>query len=147
MPMSRCPESGPENQPENRTVTRRTVLKTAGAGLLAVAGGGLLPGSAPAATDAAAAFVDERRISVAQLIVAESDGFTPEAMEHCGFALLAKLAYLFADVARFSAQKSQTPQSLQFVPHAGRDQSQLARVVEQTYHGTLDCPRLDKVRA
>jgi mycothiol synthase len=96
---------------------------------------------------AAASFVDERRISVAQMIVSESDGFAPDAMERRGFALLAKLAYLFADVARSSAQKSQTPQSLQFVPHAGRDLAQLSHVVEQTYQGTLDCPRLDKVRA
>jgi mycothiol synthase len=96
--------------------------------------------------EAAAAFVDERCISVAQLIVSESDGFAPGAMERRGFALLAKLAYLFADVTPPPAHQAQSPQSLQFVPHAGRDLAQLARVVEQTYEGTQDCPRLDKVR-
>lgn len=49
---------GSERRPEHRTVTRRKVLKTAGAGLLAVAGGGLLPGNAAAANAAAKVFVD-----------------------------------------------------------------------------------------
>jgi ribosomal protein S18 acetylase RimI-like enzyme len=95
---------------------------------------------------AAAEFVDEQRIGVAQMIVSAADGFTPEAMDRRGFALLAELSYLLADVAIHPAQKSQLSQSLQFVPHAGSDMARLARVVEQTYQGTRDCPRLDNVR-
>jgi mycothiol synthase len=97
--------------------------------------------------DAAVEFVDEHRIDVAQMIVSVPDGFAPVAMERRGFALLAELAYLFVDVSRLPAQKTQIPQSLQFVPHAGRDLSLLARVVEQSYQGTQDCPRLDNVRS
>ncbi len=92
---------------------------------------------------AAAAFVDERRIAVAQLNVAQDAGFSPQRIGACGFAKLAELLYLFADLAQASHG---SPTAAHFQPHAGNNAELLARVVESTYVGTRDCPALDGVR-
>jgi ribosomal protein S18 acetylase RimI-like enzyme len=96
---------------------------------------------------AAAAFVDERRIGVTQMIASPSDGFAVGDMASRGFERLADLVYMFAEVDRAGAQASQTSQSLQFESNAGSDSARLGAVIEQTYLGTRDCPALDGVRS
>jgi mycothiol synthase len=92
---------------------------------------------------AAATFVDDAGIALAQLIVAEQDGFSPQKLAACGFPKLADLVYLFAELAHTTRQPSV---SAQFVPRAGDDPDRLAELVERTYVDTQDCPVLDGVR-
>jgi mycothiol synthase len=96
---------------------------------------------------AAAAFADERRIGVTQMIASPSDGFAAAEMASRGFERLADLVYMFAEVDCASAQALQSSQSLQFESDAGSDPPRLAAVIEQTYLGTRDCPALDGVRS
>jgi mycothiol synthase len=102
----------------------------------------------------AAAYIDERRIPLAQLVAGEDDGYSPALNRHCGFPKFANLSYLYAELAE-SADTSiiaeddtrRSAGGLQFVPRAGDDPRRLSQVLEQTYIGTLDCPGLDGVRA
>lgn len=104
------------------------------------------PPSAPASSSlfqAAAAFVDERGIALAQMIVAEDEGFSPQRLAACGFPKLADLLYLFAELAHTPRRP---PGKARFVPHAGDESDRLAEMVERTYLGTEDCPALDGIR-
>jgi ribosomal protein S18 acetylase RimI-like enzyme len=92
---------------------------------------------------AAAAFVDERGIALAQMIVAEDEGFSPQRLAACGFPKLADLLYLFAELAHTLRRP---PGLAHFVPHAGDEPDRLAELVERTYLGTEDCPALDGIR-
>jgi mycothiol synthase len=96
---------------------------------------------------AAAEFVDARRVGVAQIIATAADGFRDDAMARRGFPRLADLVYMFAEPVPRGPQKSHLSQSLQFVPRAGDDPARLAALIEQTYVGTCDCPALDGARA
>ena len=96
---------------------------------------------------AAAAYVDAQAIHLAQIIVSEHDGFDPHVMADCGFALLAKLLYLYADLPALFRDRSPSTQSPQFRGGAGDDAEALATLVERTYGGTLDCPSLNGVRS
>lgn len=101
----------------------------------------------PALLRAAAQYVDDQRIAVAQINAAESDSFDPEVMADVGFAQLARLLYLYADVSRAQDHASDSTPRCEFVAHADQDPSQLASLIEATYVGTLDCPALDGVRS
>jgi hypothetical protein len=92
---------------------------------------------------AAAAFVDERGIALAQMIVAEDEGFTPQKLAACGFPKLADLLYLFTGLTHTNRRSSY---DAHFVPRAGDDPDRLAELVERTYIGTEDCPALDGIR-
>jgi ribosomal protein S18 acetylase RimI-like enzyme len=102
--------------------------------------------AAPSLFRAAAAFADERQLHVAQLIVADEDGFEPEKLSQWGFSCLAELIYMYANVSERTILAMNSPQSLQFNP-APNDPARLASVIERTYVGTRDCPALDGVRS
>jgi ribosomal protein S18 acetylase RimI-like enzyme len=105
------------------------------------------PCATPAADSlfrAAAAFVDERGIALAQLHDCPSEGFSPARLAACGFDKLADLVYQFAELP---APARGNPSQLHFQAHAGDHPASLAQLVERTYAGTLDCPALDGVRA
>lgn len=99
----------------------------------------------------AAAFVDERNIPLAQLVVSADDGYSTEACQTAGFPKFAKLVYLFVELAADARRRElsnlpASPPVLRFVGNAGREPARLQHAVEQTYVGTLDCPALDGVR-
>jgi ribosomal protein S18 acetylase RimI-like enzyme len=94
--------------------------------------------------EAAACFCDQRSIALAQMIVAEQDGFSATRLHSCGFARLADLVYLYAELpAQLPAAQNK---DLAFIPSAGEEAARFAGVIEQTYQETKDCPALDGVR-
>jgi mycothiol synthase len=95
---------------------------------------------------AAARFVDERGIVLAQMNIAASELVSRQRMADVGFPHLADLLYLFTEVAA-PARSLQIPAGIEFVPRAGVRSAELARLVSRTYEGTLDCPALDGVRS
>lgn len=95
---------------------------------------------------AAASYADAQRFALAQMIVGDDEGFPLARIERCGFARLAELHYMAADAARQNRANRNTYAGLAFQPRAGDDPQRLASLVERTYAGTLDCPRLDGVR-
>jgi ribosomal protein S18 acetylase RimI-like enzyme len=120
---------------------------------------------------AAAEFVDDCRIPLAQIVVGEEDGYGDAMLARSGFPRFAELAYLFAETSaagetdHFSGSSPETTdrlsgsspaalerdairqcEGLHFVPRAGDEPLRLAALLEQTYIGTLDCPGLDGVR-
>jgi mycothiol synthase len=99
--------------------------------------------SADALLSAAAEFVDERGLDLAQIIVSSEDGFSPQRFEASGFPKLAELIYLYSDLP--SSGNAQ-PRA-RFAPHAGADLARLTALVERTYVGTQDCPALDGMRS
>jgi mycothiol synthase len=96
---------------------------------------------------AAAHYSDECGIAVAQINVGEHDGFDSNVMASVGFPQLAKLLYLYADVAPRSARNREATAECEFLGHADEDPEQLASLIEATYAGTLDCPALDGIRS
>jgi ribosomal protein S18 acetylase RimI-like enzyme len=99
----------------------------------------------------AAAFVDERKIPLAQLVVSADDGYSVEACHDAGFPKFAKLVYLYVELTTDARRRElsslpASPPILRFVGDAGREPARLQQAVEQTYVGTLDCPGLDGVR-
>jgi mycothiol synthase len=105
---------------------------------------------------AAAEFVDQRRIPLAQKVVGENDGYRDEVQAQCGFPKFAELAYMFAEVCApaevqawsepTDAGRGRDCEGLHFVGRAGDEPQRLVAILEQTYVGTLDCPALDGVR-
>lgn len=95
---------------------------------------------------AAARFVDERRIVLAQMNVAADEPFSRQRMADIGFPHLADLLYLFAETAA-PVRSLQLPANVAFVRSTGEQRAHLAQVVARTYEGTLDCPALDGVRS
>lgn len=99
---------------------------------------------------AAAAFVDEQKIPLTQLVVSPDDGYLEADCQAAGFPKFATLQYLYVDLGDARQpnlpQRTPTPVAPTFFGHAEREPSRLERLVEQTYIGTLDCPQLDGVR-
>jgi mycothiol synthase len=99
----------------------------------------------------AAALVDSRKIPLAQLVVSQGDGYSPQACEAAGFPHFAKLVYLFVDLGddprrRELSALPATPPALRFTGHAGGEGERLQRAIERTYVETCDCPGLDGIR-
>jgi ribosomal protein S18 acetylase RimI-like enzyme len=100
----------------------------------------------PALLQAAAQFAADEQIAVAQINVAERDHFDPAVLASAGFAQLARLLYLYADVAKSRSHHADAKITCEFVGHADQHPQQLAALIEETYAGTLDCPALDGAR-
>ncbi|HYO25206.1 MAG TPA: GNAT family N-acetyltransferase [Lacipirellulaceae bacterium] len=111
--------------------------------------------AAPAAAAllrAAAEFVDGASIALAQIIVANDDGYPSEIFAEAGFPKLANLRYLYADTSArgdrpFLLDRAWMAPSapLEFHPHGGADAA-LQPLIERTYIGSQDCPALDAAR-
>jgi ribosomal protein S18 acetylase RimI-like enzyme len=103
---------------------------------------------------AAADFIDARRIPLAQLVVSKCDGYAASLHERAGFPKFAELRYWYADLSHLRKASMSSRDvalsgrmgDLEFLPHAGDELQRLGALLEQTYIGTLDCPRLDGVR-
>lgn len=66
-------------------------------------------------------------------------------LRSAAFAPLAELLYLVAPEGQFPASPPASP--LEFEPYGPPNHARLARIVEDTYEHTLDCPRLNHLRA
>jgi len=95
---------------------------------------------------AAADVCDRREIGLAQMVVAEHDGYSRRRLESCGFTKVADLVYLFAQLVGQKDSQARVQDDVSFIPSAGDQSARFAAMVEDTYQGTQDCPALDGVR-
>jgi mycothiol synthase len=94
-----------------------------------------------AATDMLAA----RGVRIAQALLEGGSEADEEQFRQAGFRHTADLLYLVSPAAAFP--DSPPAGNLEFEPYDPANHGRLARIVEATYEGTLDCPSLDGVRA
>lgn len=83
-------------------------------------------------------------VQVAHALLENDDPQDLALLHAGGFQPLATLLYLFSQEASFPLQPP--PTVLEFEPYSRASHPRLARVVEATYVGSLDCPGLDNVR-
>jgi mycothiol synthase len=95
---------------------------------------------------AAAEFVDQRGMHLAQIQLAADHDYSPDTLRRAGFGQLAELVYMAAEVASPATVSYSTANGLQFVPRAMELADRLATVVERTYEQTRDCPALENIR-
>jgi ribosomal protein S18 acetylase RimI-like enzyme len=93
-----------------------------------------------AASDALAG--GQIRIAYALLQAGRDDD--GELLRTAGFEPLAELVYLVCSEEHFP--DACPPSPVEFEPYRLANHDRLARVVEATYEGTLDCPRLNGIR-
>ena len=125
------------------------VLSEIQAGRTAVIWPPRLPSDEPASTGqqlmaATSEVLTAKRICVAHALLEagmEEDG---RLLRAAGFEPLAELIYLVSGEAHFPGSPPATP--IQFEPYNPGNHERFARVVEATYEGTLDCPRLNGIR-
>jgi ribosomal protein S18 acetylase RimI-like enzyme len=84
-------------------------------------------------------------VELAQTLLAPDNVAAGAALRAGGYEHAADLLYLAAEAESFPDQPIALPVDL--VPASGVDEGRLARLVEATYCGTLDCPRIDGLRA
>lgn len=85
-----------------------------------------------------------RQICMAQVLLPSHAPSDVAILHSEGFERLAKLLYLVSLEGEFPSQTPRGP--LVFEPYAPSSHERLARLVEETYRQTLDCPRLNDVR-
>lgn len=93
---------------------------------------------------AAAEFLDERQVVMAQIHLSPDAPQDSEAFAAGGFHRLVELAYLTLERESFPA--TSPGGELRFVPAASDDPQRLGRLLLETYQGTLDCPQLNGLR-
>jgi ribosomal protein S18 acetylase RimI-like enzyme len=93
---------------------------------------------------AAAAFLDQRQVALAQILVSADAPQDAETLAAGGFHRLVELAYLTLEREAFPT--ASPPRELTFVPAAGEHPERLGRLLVETYNGTLDCPQLNGLR-
>jgi mycothiol synthase len=82
--------------------------------------------------------------NVAQALLAPDDQAVARLFALGGFSHAADLLYLAAEVEEYHGARLQLPFAIEsFTPQG---ESRLIQLVERTYVGTLDCPRLDGLR-
>lgn len=105
------------------------------------------PTSRPLATAIVQRLVTELAATGAQLaqaLVRPDDGLTAELFELGGFEHAADLLYLAAEVGEGYDEQPQLPFEVESFSFGS--ERRLAAVIDRTYVGTLDCPRLDGLR-
>ena len=85
-----------------------------------------------------------KRICVAHTLLEAGVQQDGPLLRAAGFELLAELLYLVSPQERFPPSRPSS--SLEFEVYSAAKHDRMARVVEATYAGTLDCPRLNGVR-
>ena len=93
---------------------------------------------------AAARFLDERRVVVAQILVSPDAPQDPATLAAGGFHRVVELADLALERDFFPT--SAPSGDLIFVPAACEHPQRLGRLLLETYEGTLDCPQLNGLR-
>ena len=103
--------------------------------------------NSPAAADlmrAAARFLDEHRVVLAQFLVSDESALNYDLLAATDFRRLAKLAYLAVDRRCFPAAAANT--ELSFLQDASGEPQRLGQLLLRTYEDSLDCPQLNGVR-
>lgn len=93
---------------------------------------------------AAANFLDEREVTLAQFLAANEDTHSADVLSAADFRKLAKLAYLSVDPRTLSRER--TDSELEFVARASDDPARLGQLLLRTYEESLDCPQLNGLR-
>jgi len=104
----------------------------------------LLCPAAKALIEAAAAFLDDHQVDLAQVLADPESPSESNLFSEGGFKKLACLTYLTLDKDFFPS--SQPPSELQFQSQASDDPDRLGKLLLSTYEGTHDCPELNGVR-
>lgn len=84
-----------------------------------------------------------RATRIAQSLLMPDDRCDAERLLHFGFQRLARLLFLVSPEIELPTQPPRGP--LAFEPYSADNHARLARVVEQTYRDTRDCPALNGV--
>ena len=93
---------------------------------------------------AAAKFLDEREVTLAQFLSADEHPFSTDVLAAADFRELAKLAYLSVDPS--TSPHERTDSELEFVARASDDPARLGQLLLRTYEESLDCPQLNGLR-
>ncbi len=81
---------------------------------------------------------------LAQALLETDTGNLADAFRESGFQHLSDLLYLVSPSQAFPT--AEPAANLEFEPYSAADHDRLARIVEQTYFATRDCPQLNGVR-
>jgi mycothiol synthase len=84
------------------------------------------------------------RICMAQILMETVDASEEELLRQGGFDYLIDLLYLACPKDDFTHAALISP--LEFVPYNPQNHDRLARIIDATYLGTLDCPKLNNIR-
>jgi ribosomal protein S18 acetylase RimI-like enzyme len=101
--------------------------------------------SAESLLRAAAATAARHDWRVAQMLIGPDDAIDTNLLQRAGFPFLADLRYMAASARRTARIRSS--RELRFAAALPGEQELLEQVLERTYEGTRDCPRLDQVRS
>ena len=93
---------------------------------------------------AAACAAGQWRCSLVQAVLEPKYDIEYSALEGAGFERIADLLFLVSWLQEAPAELP--PWSFELVTYRGQDRARQAAVIEATYDGTLDCPRLNGVR-
>ncbi len=85
-----------------------------------------------------------RRLTLVQSLLPTQTGADAALLRTAGFRHVADLLYLVSTADSFPSSKPTSPLSL--APIEEDDVARLARIIEETYRGTLDCPALNDTR-
>ena len=94
---------------------------------------------------AAAQWLDTATIGMAQVLLPDRDERVVGPLEAVGFRHFAELLYLTCEAERFPIIPP-SRRDLEFVAYEASQQARLAKLIEQTYVGSLDCPALNGAR-
>ncbi len=100
--------------------------------------------ASPELMRAAAEFLDERSVALAQILVSPDAPHDPQMLAAGGFHRLVELEYLTIEKALFPAAAARG--ELQFAAAASDEPQRLGRLLLETYEQTLDCPQLNGLR-
>jgi RimJ/RimL family protein N-acetyltransferase len=88
--------------------------------------------------------LESQGVRLAQALLATDHGSDADVLVRGGFRHACDLLYLVSLAESFPAEAPSD--SLQFVSYSAAEHKRLAKLVEVTYEGSLDCPQLDRVR-
>jgi mycothiol synthase len=89
--------------------------------------------------------LDSKKVDLAQSLLVAPDCELVELLLRVGFRHLADLIYLSCESARFPLVTPE-PCEIEFEEYAGSERQRLARLIQRTYEGTLDCTALEGAR-
>lgn len=101
--------------------------------------------------EAAAEFVDSRRVRLAQLLASDCSAAVEAMLAEAGFPRIVEMHYLYATLPPKAAAANASSRAVGAsgplrAVRADADWSRFAKCVEATYVGTRDCPVLDGLR-
>jgi mycothiol synthase len=83
-------------------------------------------------------------VQLVQALLETDHGPESDLLRACGFSQVSNLLYLVSVDGTFPS--SRPGDGLEFAPDRTDERQRMARLVERTYQGSLDCPAIDGVR-